>query len=306
MYTDYDVIIIGSGCAGLAAGIYTSRAGFRTLILEKEIMGGELMNRQLIENYPGFANGVQGPELGSAMLEQAMNAGAEVEIGTVLGIESKSQYKLVKTEDQSRTCKGVILATGAHPRKLGVPGEDEFNGRGVFYCATCDGPEYAGKPLAIAGAGDSGVDDGLNLQTLGCKITIVELLPQAKATQVLLDRVAANPNMEIKLATKITAVLGDDKVTGLELEDVATGVKSQLAVAGLLVRIGLIPNTQFVRDILPLTPLGQIAVNENMETSIPGIFAAGDIRHNSPMQFATAVGDGVTAAMALGRYIRSL
>ena len=306
MYTDYDVIIIGSGCAGLAAGIYTSRAGFRTLILEKEIMGGELMNRQLIENYPGFSAGVQGSELGSAMLEQAMNAGAEVEIGTVLGIESKSQYKLVKTEDQSRTCKGVILATGAHPRKLGVPGEDEFNGRGVFYCATCDGPEYAGKPLAIAGAGDSGVDDGLNLQTLGCKITIVELLPQAKATQVLLDRVAANPNMEIKLATKITAVLGDDKVTGLELEDVATGVKSQLAVAGLLVRIGLIPNTQFVRDILPLTPLGQIAVNENMETSIPGIFAAGDIRHNSPMQFATAVGDGVTAAMALGRYIRSL
>lgn len=306
MYTDYDVIIIGSGCAGLAAGIYTSRAGFRTLILEKEIMGGELMNRQLIENYPGFANGVQGPELGSAMLEQAMNAGAEVEIGTVIGIESKAQYKLVKTEDQSRTCKGIILATGAHPRKLGVPGEDEFNGRGVFYCATCDGPEYAGKPLAIAGAGDSGVDDGLNLQTLGCKITIVELLPQAKATKVLLDRVAANPNMEIKLATKIAAVLGDDKVTGLELEDVATGAKSQLAVAGLLVRIGLIPNTQFVRDILPLTPLGQIAVNENMETSIPGILAAGDIRHNSPMQFATAVGDGVTAAMALGRYIRSL
>jgi thioredoxin reductase (NADPH) len=305
MYTDYDVIIIGSGCAGLAAALYTTRAGFSTLILEKEIMGGELMNRQLVENYPGFAEGVQGPELGSAMVEQAMNAGTEFEIGAVTGIESHEEFKVVNTEDQNYTCKGVIIATGAHPRKLSVPGEDEFSGKGVFYCATCDGPEFAGKTLAVAGAGDSGVDDGLNLQSLGCSVKIIEIMPQPKATKVLLDRAYANPNMEIKLSTKIEAILGDEKVTGVEIQDVATGEKSRLDVEGLLVCIGLIPNTQFVQGLLTLTPTGQIPVTENMETSIPGICAAGDIREHSPMQFATAVGDGVTAAMALGRYLRS-
>jgi len=306
MSIDYDVIIIGSGCAGLAAGLYTSRAGFSTLILEKEMMGGELMNRQLIENYLGFADGVQGPELGSAMVEQAMNTGVDFEIGVVTGIENRTGYKVVRTDSQNYTCKGIILATGAHPRKLGVPGEEEYAERGVFYCATCDGPEFAGKAVAVAGAGDSGVDDGLNLQSLGCKVTIVEILPQSKATKVLLDRVYANPNMEIKLGTKIEAVIGDEKVTGIEIQDVATGEKSCLAVEGLLVCIGLVPNTQFLQDLIELTSMGQIPVNEKMETSIPGIYAAGDIRENSPMQFATAVGDGVTAAMALGQYLRSL
>ena len=305
MYTDYDVIIIGSGCAGLSAGLYTSRAGLRTLILEKEIMGGELMNRQLIENYPGFGSGVQGPELGSAMLEQAMNYGAEIEIGEVTGLESKTKFKVVKTLDQSRTCKGVIIASGAQPRKLRVPGEEEFANKGVFYCATCDGPQFAGKAVAIAGAGDSGVDEALYLERLGCKVMIVEILPQPKASKVLLDRAYSNPNIEIRCGTKIEAILGDEKVTGVELQDVATGVKSRLAVEGLLVHIGLRPNTQFVRDILPLTPMGQIPVNGDMETSIPGVFAAGDVREHSPMQMATAVGDGVTAAMALGRYLVS-
>jgi thioredoxin reductase (NADPH) len=305
MYTDYDVIIIGSGCAGLSAGIYTSRAGLRTLIMEREMMGGELMNRELIENYPGFGAGVQGPELGSAMLEQATNAGAEVELADVIGIESKSEFKIVRTTEQSRTCKGIIIASGAHPRKLGVPGEEEFSGNGVFYCATCDGPEFAGKAVAIAGAGDSGITEALQLEQLGCKITMVEFLSQGKASKVLLDRAMSNPNIAIKYGTRIAAVLGDERVTGVDLQDVATGAKSHLAVEGLLVRIGMIPNTEFVRDLLPLTPIGQIPVNENMETSIPGIFAAGDVRQHSPMQMATAVGDGVTAAMALGRYLAS-
>jgi thioredoxin reductase (NADPH) len=306
MNTDYDVIIIGSGCAGLAAGLYTSRSGLRTLILEKETMGGELMNRQLIENYPGFGSGVQGPELGSAMLEQAMNFGVEIEFGEATGLESKAGYKIVRTPDRNRTCKGVIIASGAHPRKLQVPGEEEFAGRGVFYCATCDGPQYAGKAVAIAGAGDSGVDEGLFLQRLGCKVTILELLPQPKASKVLLDRACSNPNIAIKCGTRIERIVGEDQVTGIEIQDVATGAGSRLAVEGILVRIGLLPNTQFLKDVLPLGPTGQIPVNDSMESCIPGIFAAGDVRQQSPMQMATAVGDGVTAAMALGRYIQSL
>ena len=306
MFTDYDVIIIGSGSAGLAAGIYTSRAGLSTLILEKEIMGGELMNLQLIENYPGFGTGVQGPELGSAMLEQATNAGAEIEIGEVTSIKNKAGYKLVKTADQSLTCKGIIIASGAHPRKLGVPGEAEFSYKGVFYCATCDGAHYAGKSVAVAGAGDSGVTDALYLERLGCKVTIIELMPQPKASKVMLERAYANPNVEIKLGTKIETVLGEEQITAVDVQEVETGQKSRLDVEGLLVRIGPAPNTQFVQNILQLNPIGLIPVNENMETSIPGIYAAGDVREHSPMQIATAVGDGVIAAMALGRYIQSL
>lgn len=306
MYTDYDVIIIGSGSAGLAAGIYTSRAGLRTMILEKEIMGGELMNLQLIENYPGFGSGVQGPELGSAMMEQAISAGAEIELGEVTGIENKSGFKVVKTVDDVRTCKGIIIASGAHPKKLGVPGEAEYSYKGVFYCATCDGAHYAGKPVVIAGAGDSGVTDALLLERLGCKVTIVEFMPQPKASKVLLDRAISNPNIELIVGTKIEMVRGDEHVTGVDIKEVATGTKNHLDVEGVLVRIGPSPNTQFVQDILPLTSIGQIPVNENMETNVPGIYAAGDVRENSPMQIATAVGDGVTAAMTLGRYLQTL
>ena len=303
---DYDVIIIGSGGAGLAAGLYTSRAGLRTLIVEKETMGGELMNIQLIENYPGFAAGVQGPELGSAMLEQTMNFGAEIDLGEVTGIEVSPQHKVVHYADQSRTCKGVIVASGSHSKKLQVPGEQEYFGKGVFYCATCDGPTFAGKAVAVAGAGDSGVDEGLFLDRLGCQITILTHSPRPKASKVLLDRAYSSANIKFKLDVKIQRIVGDDRVTAVDLHDLATGAESRLPVEGVLVRVGLTPNTQFLNGIVLLCPSGQIPVNENMETAVPGIYAVGDVRQNSPMQLATSVGDGVTAAMALGRYLQSL
>ena len=306
MFTDYDVIIIGSGCAGLAAGIYTSRAGLNTGILEKETMGGEMMSRQLIENYPGFAEGIMGPDLATAMLEQAGNAGAEVETGEVEGIEEKKGYLVVKTDDGSLTCKGVIIASGSHPRLLNVPGEKELAHKGVFYCATCDGALCAGKSVVVAGAGDSGITEALYLERLGCKVTVVELMAQPKASRVLLDRAEENPNIEVICGTKVEGLVGDDWVTGVEVSDVATGEKRMLDVQGIYVRIGLVPNTQFLQGTLELTPAGQVPVNEQMATAIPGVYAAGDIRTNSPAQMATAVGDGVTAAMALGRYITSL
>lgn len=306
MFTDYDVIIIGSGCAGLAAGIYTSRAGFETCIIEKASMGGEMVNRQLIENYPGFAEGIMGPDLSSAMLEQAANAGAEVETGEVKAIQDKGSYKIVKTEDGSYTCKGVILASGSHPRLLGVPGEKELFGKGVFYCATCDGPQCAGKPVVVAGAGDSGITEALYLAKLGCKVTVVEFMETPKASKVLLDRVDENPDIEVICNTKIEAVQGDDWVSGVEVSDRATGDKRILDVQGIYIRIGLLPNTAFLQDTIALTPAGQVPVNESMATEIQGVYAAGDIRQYSPAQMATAVGDGVTAAMNLGRYLNSL
>ncbi len=306
MPTDYDVIIIGSGCAGLSAALYSSRAGLKTLVLERESMGGESMNRQLIENYPGFAAGVDGPELGAAMIEQAMNFGTEIEIGEVTGLKVSAGSITVHCEDQSRTAKSVIVASGACPRKLNVPGEEELTGSGVFYCATCDGPGYAERPVAIAGGGDSGITEALFLEKLGSKITVIEFMAKGKVSKVLLDRAIASPNIDIKYSTKIERIIGDGEVKAIEIQDLNTGVKSELAVDGICVRIGMVPNTGFLKNVLTLTPTGQVPVSPNMETSIPGLFAAGDVREFSMMQMGTAVGDGITAAMAAGRYIQLL
>jgi thioredoxin reductase (NADPH) len=304
--TDYDVIIIGSGPAGIAAGLYTSRARLKTLILEKEMMGGELMNRDLIENYPGFSEGVAGPDLGSAMLQQIMNFGAEIELAEVTDLEVESGVKIVKTEGQNRTCKSLIIASGARPRKLGVPGEAEFTSKGVIYCATCDGPQFMNKTVAVAGAGDSGITEGLFLTRIATKVLVIEILAQPKATKVLLERASSNPKIEIRCGTRIEAITGNDHVRALELQDMVSGTKSRLEVEGILVHIGVQPNTQFTGGLLSLDTRGQIPVNENMETAIAGIFAAGDVRQSSPMQIGTAVGDGVNAAMSAGRYLSSL
>ena len=306
MHTDFDVIIIGSGCAGLAAALYTSRAGFRTLVLEREVMGGESMNRQLIENYPGFRAGVQGPELAENMIEQAMSFGTEIDMGDVTSLEVRSDCFVVNCEEQSRTCRGVIVASGAVPRKLNVPGEAELNGSGVFYCATCDGPGFAGKPVAVAGGGDSGITESVMLEALGCKVTVIEFMPHLKASQIEVDRARSNPNIEIKTNTRIERIMGDGRVSAVEILDRESGEKQTIQVEGILVRIGLIPNTAFLKGVLELTSLGQVPVNIHMGTTVPGLFAAGDIREHSPMQMATAVGDGVTAAMSLGHYLRGL
>jgi thioredoxin reductase (NADPH) len=306
MFTDYDVVIIGSGCAGLAAGIYTSRAGLSTVVMEKEAMGGEAVNRQLIENYPGFTKGIMGPDLATAMLEQAMNFGVDAIASEVTGIQDKGSFKTVETADGVYTCNGIIVASGSLPRKLNIPGEKELMGKGVFYCATCDGPLSAGKPVVVAGAGDSGITEAIYLEQLGCKVTVVEFMEQPKASRVLLDRAEENPNIEIICNAKIEAIVGEEWVTGVDIEDRATGEKTRLDVAGIYVRIGLIPNTEFLKDTLTLSQTGQIPVNESMATEIPGVYAAGDVREYSPAQMATAVGDGVTAAISVGRYIASL
>jgi len=306
MFTDYDVVIVGSGCAGLAAGIYTSRAGYSTLILEKETVGGEMMSRQLIENYPGFATGVMGPDLGTAMVTQAENAGAELEQGEVIRIQDKGDYKIVKTDDETYTCKGIILASGSHPRLLNVPGEAELANNGVFYCATCDGARCAGKTVVVAGAGDSGITEALILEKLGCKVYVVELMAQPKASKVLMDRAEENENVKIICGEKILEITGEDWVTGIDIQNVATGESQHLEVEGIYIRIGLVPNSQYLQNSIKLLPNGQVPIDENMKTEIDGVYAAGDIRQYSPAQIGAGTGDGIVAAMALGRYLSTL
>jgi len=308
MEADYDLIIVGCGPAGLAAGLYAGRGRLKVLLLGKETAGGEMRGIEQVENYPGFPDGVSGAKLGLEMMKQAMKYGLQFKLAEVVGIELQKDYKVVKAKvirdgEAAYLAKAVIIAGGANPRKLGVPGESEFAGKGVIYCGVCDGPQFAERVVAIAGGGDAGLTEALYLIRLASEITGIEQMPQLTASKIIQERVLANPKIKICCGTRIETVTGYDQVKELKLLNVLTSERTTLQVGGLLVRIGLEPNTSYLKGLLSLDGEGYVLVNEELETSIPGIFAAGDIRHGSARQIATAVGDGVTAALAAGRFI---
>ncbi len=303
MQVHYDVIIIGSGPTGLAASIYTNRARLTTLLFEKETLGGQVTDVEWVENYPGFPDGVFGAELQSQMMKQAKKYGLQLKLAEVKSIELQGNYKLVKAGEANYLAKAVIITGGAQPKKLGISGESEFVGKGVIYCAVCDGGRFAKQEVAVAGGGDAGITEALYLANLASKVTLIELMPQLTASKILQERALANPKIEIVCGTKIEAIIGDAQVKALKLLKVSTDERTALEVEGILVRIGLEPNTGYLKGLLSLDSEGYILVNEEMETSIPGIFAAGDIRHASARQIATAVGDGVTAALSAQRLI---
>jgi thioredoxin reductase (NADPH) len=312
MKADYDVIIVGCGPAGLAAAIYTGRAMLKVLILGRQAAGGEIRGYESIENYPGFPEGISGAKLGMDMMKQAMKYGSEFKLAEVEEIKPQNNLKEVRAklikpgqaEEVVYLAKMVILAGGAHPRKLGVPGEDEFRGKGVSYCGVCDAPKFADKVAAVAGGGDAGLTEAIYLTRHASEVTVIELMPQCNASKIMLERALANPKIKIRCGTKIEAITGNGQIKELELLDMATNQRTKLPIGGLLIRIGLIPDTGYVKGLLSLDNEGYVAVNEQMETSVPGIFAAGDIRHGSARQIATAVGDGVTAALAADRILR--
>jgi len=309
MEADYEVIIVGCGPAGLAAGLYAGRAGLKVLLLGRQTAGGEMRGIEQVENYPGFPDGISGAKLGLEMMKQAMKYGLQFKLAEVEGIELQKDYKVVKAKiikagEVTYLAKTVIIAGGAHPRKLGVPGESEFAGKGVIYCGVCDGPQFAERVVAVAGGGDAGLTEALYLTRLASEITVIELMPELNASKILQERVLANPKIKICCGTKIEAITGDKQVKGLELLNVKTNEKTTLQVGGILIRIGLVPNTSNIKGLLSLDKEGFVSVNENLETSVPGIFAAGDIRHASVRQIATAVGDGVTAALSADRLIK--
>ena len=305
MNEDYEIIIIGSGPAGLTAGLYAGRSKLRTLIIEKESLGGQLSSRDLIENYPGYPEGIMGPELSSRMMNQVLNYGVEIQLDEVEKIKIDGSRKVITTAATEYSAPVIIIAAGAKYKDLDVPGEQEFIGQGVFYCATCDGPRFANKIVAVAGGGDSGITEGLFLANLADKVVIIEALPQCTATQILQERAFSHPKIEIKCGTRVAAIRGDTQVTALELAEIGTGQRINLPVDGLFVHIGVQPDTDYLRGTLPLTEDGFIIVNEELETEVPGIFAAGDIRRHSPMQIASAVGDGATAGMSAIKFLTS-
>lgn len=303
MTEEYDVVIIGGGPAGLTAGLYISRARLKSLLLEKGLAGGEMTAAGQIENYPGFPEGISGMELGELMHQQAAKYGLKTVMAEATGIELQAGQKTVQTTEGSFTTRAVIVASGSERHKLGVPGEKEFTGKGVSYCAICDGALFIELPVAVVGGGNAAITEALHLSKFASRVVVIHRRSKLRATPILQERAFAEPKIEFLWDSVVEEVEGDDLVKSIKLRQVKTGQKSSLAVNGVFVSIGFKPNTDYLKGILSLDDTGAIITNDKMETEIPGIFAAGDIRHNSARQVITAAGDGTTAAIYAERFI---
>jgi thioredoxin reductase (NADPH) len=302
---DYDLIIAGGGPAGLTAGLYAARAMLRTLLLEKMAPGGQAATTFHIENYPGFAEGISGPDLAQAMENQAKKFGLAVTYGEVKKMSFREPLWEVETEDKKLLAKALIVASGVEPRKLGIPGEETLRGRGVSYCATCDGPFFKDQEIGVVGGGDSAVEEALYLTRFATKIYLVHRRNALRAEKIIQERAFQNPKIEILWDTVVTKVLGDSGVEGLELQNVKTKNLRTLKVGGVFFYVGWLSNTEFLKGIVNLDEQGFVLTDDQMATSAPGVFAAGDVRKKLLRQVATAVGDGAMAAFAAGQYVES-
>ena len=300
---EYDVIIVGGGPAGLTAGLYTARARRNSLLIEKVATGGWIINAELVENYPGFPQGINGLELADLMSEQAKKYGLEIFLAEVTGLELKGGQKIVKTTEGDFAAKAVIIAGGSDRVKLGVPGEQEFTGKGVAYCAICDAAFFRDLPVAVAGGGNAAINEALHLSKFASKVIMIHRRQELRAIRILQERAFAEPKIEFLWDTVVEAIEGADVVKRLRLRNVLSGEKSTLDISGIFVAIGSKPNTDYLKEVLPLEANDYIATNEKMETGVPGIFAAGDIRSNSIRQLITAAGDGATAAVYAEKFI---
>ena len=300
---DYDIVIIGAGPAGLTAGLYAARARRKTVLLERNVTGGQIALTSLVENYPGFTDGVNGFDLAQAMQKQAEKYGMEMGYGEVTAIEPKDGRHLVKTTEGDYLAKAVIITGGADYNRLGVPGEERLTGRGVSYCATCDAAFFKDQEVAVVGGGDAAMDEGLFVTRYASRVHVIHRRDQLRASKILQERAFANPKMEFVWNTVVTEILGEEAVTGLRLRNVVTGEESALPVAAIFIFIGLHPNSDYLKGLLRMDEGGHIYVSDWMETEAPGIFAAGDIRVNSSRQVVSAAGDGATAAIKADHYI---
>ncbi|BAN06292.1 Thioredoxin reductase [Levilactobacillus brevis KB290] len=302
----YDVIVIGAGPGGMTGALYASRANLSVLMLDRGIYGGQMNNTAAIENYPGFKS-VLGPDLAKDMYEGSTQFGAEYAYGSVTAIEDHGDHKIVKTDDGDYETKAVIVATGSEYKKLGVPGEDKFGGRGVSYCAVCDGAFFKNREVVVIGGGDSAVEEGLYLAGLASKVTIIHRRDQLRAQKILQDRAFANDKIEFVWNTNVTEILGDDmKVTGVATRNNQTGETGEIAASGVFIYVGTLPMTDAFTDLGITDDAGWIKTNDHMATAVPGIFAIGDVRQKDLRQITTAVGDGGIAGQAVFSYLEDL
>ena len=298
----YDAIIIGGGPAGLSAGIYTARARLSSLLLERGAIGGQIINTEWVENYPGIES-IGGIELTMTMHKQAEKFGLETVTADVTGIEVSGERKLVKTTKGDFLAAAVIITGGSERQKLGIPGEAKYTGKGVSYCATCDGAFFRDKAVAVVGGGNAAITEALELTKFASKVTVIHRRDELRATKILEEKALAEPKIEVLWDTVIDEIMGDTFVTRLKVHNVKTDKESDLDVSGVFMAVGFKPNTGYLQGVLELDSTGSIVTSNNMETSVPGVFAAGDIRSGSIRQVIAAAGDGAVAAVNAERYI---
>lgn len=305
MTTNYDVIIIGGGPAGLSAGIYASRARLHTVLIEKGMFGGLIANAELVENYPGFPEGISGFDIGERMHQQALKFGLETQFAEVTDVDLLKDTKIVRTTGGDFAARAVIIASGAERRRLGVPGENIYVNRGVSYCATCDGALFKDHVVAVVGGGDSAVEEAIFLTRFASKVFIIHRRNQLRASKTAQVRALSNKKIEPVWDTVVEEIKGDGKVSQIVVRNVKTGDTSLISVEGVFVYVGQIPNTGYLKGQIPLDKEGYIITDDRIETGVKGVYAAGDIRKNSSRQVITAAGDGATAAISAERFLSS-
>jgi thioredoxin reductase (NADPH) len=302
-----DVVIVGGGPAGLTAGIYLSRARMRTSLVEKQAPGGAPALTEKIENYPGFPEGISGFELVDRMRRQAEGFGLSIQaFNSLKGLRAEGEIKRLTMEEGELASHAVIVATGMRPASLGVPGEEEFHGKGVSYCATCDGAFFRDATVAVVGGGNSAVEEALFLTRFVRKLYVVHRRDRLRAGKVLQERLLSNPNVEVKWKKVVKEIRGEGKVSSLLLVDVEDASSEEIDVDGVFLYVGNIPNTEAVKDVVELDERGYILTDASLETSMAGVFAAGDVRSGAVWQVAAAVGDGVRSALNAQFYVETL
>jgi thioredoxin reductase (NADPH) len=299
----YDVVIVGGGPAGLSAGIYTARARLSGLLIERGAVGGQIVNTEWVENYPGFAESISGLALTEAMNKQATRFGLETLLAEVTALKVNGRRKVVRTSAGDFAAGAVIIAGGSDRQKLGVPGEVEFTGKGVSYCATCDGPFFRDKAVAVVGGGNAAITEAIELTRFAAKITVIHRRDQLRATRIVQEKAFAEKKISFLWDNVVEAITGENFVNQVKVRNVKTKKASVLNVDGVFVNVGSRPLTDYLKGVLELDAAGAVVVNGKMEASVPGVFAAGDIRSGSIRQVVAAAGDGAVAAVNAGKYL---